>query len=148
EQWRKTYGYCQPMRYVFDRMSQGKGEIMAVMDLAEEYPKECLEKYGAIKGGYSFEDKKIFKPLQAADMLAWETYNHMRAVVLRNSSDPGTENFQYLRRRPSKLTVAWLTDVQMKKMVDDMTEREARTGEMPFWTKDASPVSEEGFGMV
>lgn len=94
EQWRKKFAYTQSMRYVFDRMSQGKGEIMAVMDTAKKHPKECLEKYGAIEGGYSFQDKKAFKALQAADMLAWETYNHMRTIVLTNSSSPGTHNFR------------------------------------------------------
>jgi Protein of unknown function (DUF3800) len=148
EQWRKKFAYTQPMQYVFDRMSQGKGEIMAVMDTAIRHPKDCLEKYGAVKDGYSFQDKRAFKPLQAADMLAWETYNHMRTVVIPNSSSLGTANFRYLRDKPSKVVTSWLTDAQVKKMADNMIAREAETGLMPFWTEGDSPISEEGHGMI
>ncbi|HJU12510.1 MAG TPA: DUF3800 domain-containing protein [Candidatus Binataceae bacterium] len=148
EQWRKKYRHRGAMRYVFDRMSQGKGEIMSVMDVAKEFPDEALQKYGLLKGNYSFEDKRGIKPLQAADMLAWETYNHMRSVVLKNSSSSGTPNFQYLRQHPSRLIVAWLTEAQVKKMVDQMLAHEEHTGTLPFWTHGSSPVSEEGFGMV
>ena len=147
EQWRTKFGYTQPMRYVFDRMSQGKGEIMAIMDTAMEFPSDCLKKYGVVKGGYSFEDKRAFKPLQAADMLAWETYNYMRTVVIPNRpSDPGTRNFQQLRKRPFPLTIAWQTDAQVKKMIDQMTEYESQTGKLPFWNESGVPPTfPEGF---
>jgi len=37
---------------------------------------------GIARGGWSFQDHRVVLPLQAADILAWETLWHMQNVVL------------------------------------------------------------------
>ena len=66
------------MRYVFDRMSRGKGEIMSVMDRAI-VSSERDSKMTGIKplSGYSFDNKAEILPLQAADIYAWTALQQM-----------------------------------------------------------------------
>jgi hypothetical protein len=73
--WRLKYGITGPMRYVFDRMGKGKGEIEAIFD--ELIRDGDGEAFGIIAGGYSFQNKDGLAPLQAVDILAHESYRHM-----------------------------------------------------------------------
>jgi len=79
--WRRQFEGSGTLRYVFDRMgaNSGKGEIMRVMDEARKTSKrEALGTGVIVLGGYSFEDKKDFLPLQAADILAWAGFQYAR----------------------------------------------------------------------
>ena len=76
------------MKYIFDQMgsNQGKGEIMAVMDAAISKSK----KEGKLTGvppltGYSFEDKTVVLPLQAADIFAWTVLQQMHKRLSKRS---------------------------------------------------------------
>jgi hypothetical protein len=50
--------------------------------------RECLlhpenaDRYGIVPDGVQFQSKKAFKPLRAADILAWQTQNFMRRIVM------------------------------------------------------------------
>lgn len=82
--WRYQYGITGPIQYVFDRMAQGKGEIEAILD--DVIAKGHGEKFGLEAGGYSFQNKVALFPLQAADILAHETYRcTLNEVVSKNS---------------------------------------------------------------
>lgn len=76
--WHETYAKGQGIQYVFDKMGKGRGEIHDIWKMAEQEPVEA-EKCGLCPGpdGYSFQSKKDFKPLQAADILAWNMYTAM-----------------------------------------------------------------------
>jgi len=68
------------IQYVFDRMTKGHGEIGdlfsdLVHDPAGDY-------FGIHEGGWSFQSKKRFLPLQSADILACEAYRYMRDHVI------------------------------------------------------------------
>ena len=57
-------------------------------------------KYGMEKGsGCSFQDRGLFKPLQAADILAWQLNWHMRNVIMMGKDDVRDShlNFTMLR---------------------------------------------------
>jgi hypothetical protein len=60
------------MQYVFDRMSHGKGEIISAIEYHIASGRASLS--GLESGGYSFQSKVGLPPLQAADILAHETY--------------------------------------------------------------------------
>lgn len=90
ENWRKDYSITAPMRYVFDQMGKGIGEVKEVWD------KETIDRYGLFERlglepesaqGISFEDKRYFKPLQAADILACQQRNHLCKVILAGKDD-------------------------------------------------------------
>jgi len=73
-QWRRRFEPSATMHYVFDQMTKGHGksEIIRVMDAArDESKRESLGSGVIVLGGYTFEDKKKFPPLQASDILAW-----------------------------------------------------------------------------
>jgi hypothetical protein len=59
------------------------GEINAVFETAlkEGYEKALLE-HGICRDGWSFQDKANVLPLQAADMLAWESLHYMQKTFL------------------------------------------------------------------
>jgi hypothetical protein len=77
--WRQDFGVQGPLRYVFDRMSEGKGEIEAILSEMSQSDGEAL---GLETGGWSFENKKHLIPLQCADILANQGYRHMSKCVL------------------------------------------------------------------
>jgi len=89
--WRMKYNHKEPIQFVFDRLSKGQGEISSVMQ-------HCLSDgidngFGIEPSGWSFQDKSRILPLQAADILAWETLHHMRSVVLAgNGKTRGSYN--------------------------------------------------------
>jgi hypothetical protein len=80
--WRKKYEQKSSMKYVFDQMGKGKGEIMAVLDAAIKQSK----RESAVTGvppltGYGFEDKKLICPLQASDVAAWTSFQMFQHYV-------------------------------------------------------------------
>ncbi len=55
---------------------------------------EARTRYGlADYDGVLFQSKKVFRPLHAADILAWQMHNHMRKVIL-----PGCQPHEELAR--------------------------------------------------
>jgi len=68
-------------------MSKGKGEIDQVFEHHLAGGKQAAMLAGISIGGWSFQDHRIVLPLQAADILAWETLWHMQKVVLPKEAD-------------------------------------------------------------
>lgn len=79
--WMRYANYHEPMQYVFDRMSnlKSKNEINLVFD--DLYRHGIHNRFGIEPGGYSFESRKAFIPLQAADIIAWESFTYMKRHV-------------------------------------------------------------------
>jgi hypothetical protein len=98
--WRMRYGYKDPVKFVFDRMSKGAGEINAIFEQALKEGDEKALAHGISREvGWSFENKSKFIPLQAADILAWEALYHMRRVFLAHSQTARRKSFQALSER-------------------------------------------------
>lgn len=95
KKWRNENSIVRPMNYVFDRMSKGKGEIMAQFDVPIRYPEFGMKDFGTSEGCYSFADKAYIVPLQAADLCAWEVYRSMNT-----RSEPFRDSFKRLFRPP------------------------------------------------
>jgi hypothetical protein len=81
ENYRRKFTITTPMRYVFDRGSLGQDQIESVWKHCHLHDSSG-EKYGIVPDGVMFQNKGTFKPLQAADILAWQTQNHMRRTVM------------------------------------------------------------------
>jgi hypothetical protein len=99
KQWRQQYAPAKKLKYIFDRMSKGKGEIIAIFDDYNEYPDN---KIGAIPGGFAFEDKKEVVELQAADIFAWHMFQQMQEHELRGL--PIRPELSYLMGMPHQTT--------------------------------------------
>jgi len=81
DNWRQKFSISIPMQYVFESGSLGEDQLRQIW-------KDCLlhkhsqERYGIVPNGVMFQDKRLFKPLQAADILAWQMQNNMRRTVM------------------------------------------------------------------
>jgi len=130
-QHRARYKVVPPIQYVFDQGSP-QTQIKAVWDVIGGDPMHAV-KYGLAPDGYGFQDKKIFKPLQSADILAWQMRNHMRRVMIEGKDDvrschPG---FKMLRAdRP--MQIGFFSEPQMRKVFTDLEEYEQKHGKRPY----------------
>jgi len=80
-QWRKTYHPTSSLEYVFDQLPKGtgvKGEIMSVMDAAM---RKSRSEPNPLFDGYAFQSRAAIVPLQASDILAWTTFQHMQGIA-------------------------------------------------------------------
>jgi hypothetical protein len=76
--WRDKHGYREPVQYVFDRLSEGKGEIDEMFNIYVSGQDDALRRYGIYKDCWSFQDKAQVVQLQAADVWAYENFRYMR----------------------------------------------------------------------
>jgi hypothetical protein len=97
--WRKRHGHTEPIQYIFDEMSKGKGEINAVFERVLSEGAEQMQAFGVAKGGWSFQSKSAVLPLQAADILAWESYNYMQKTYLPEIKQPMRKSFEVLTEK-------------------------------------------------
>ena len=101
EVWREKNDVCEPIEYIFDRMTKGpsKKEIESVFAQAES-ESDSLHRYGIYKGCHSFRDKCEITPLQAADIFAWSAYQRiLKHATGKETSQIAKETFNYFNRR-------------------------------------------------
>jgi len=130
--WRMQYKIATPMQYIFDRIQTGtgrKGEIMQIWKEMDADP-DSTSKFGFVKeDGYQFQDKKVFKPLQAADILAWHMYDHMSNVILKGKSDVRDMRPTFMPLREDRpMDLGWFTEEQLIKWFQDMKRLEQKSG--------------------
>ncbi len=141
--WHETYAKGQGIKYVFDKMGKGCGEIQDIWKMAAQEPIEA-GKCGLCPDGYSFQSKRDFNPLQAADILAWNMYaaildgpKHGRPAYLRPYFKVLTEG------RP--MGIGFFDEQEMKSFFDQQKEYESRTGKpawlVPKWKIHYMPTS-------
>jgi hypothetical protein len=122
--WRQDSMITHPVRYVFDwemRTSAKRREIEKVFDLIcrpQNLP--TAQTLGVEPGGYSFEHKEEFKPLQAADILAWQMRSYMRTIWPSGKEDvslchPGFR----LLREDQEMDLGFFTEENLEKFVED-----------------------------
>jgi hypothetical protein len=152
-QWYRKFGKGKPIQYVFEDR-KGMGKVRQVFDMLKEKPAEA-EKIGFrnLSDGLSFQNSRFSKPLQAADILAWNMYAHMRDIVLLGLPDTPRPYFEKLRlNRPMNL--GFLSEEQIQDNFDDMRKyQEERGGKRAYLLPRAmqklygaecgEPVSEE-----
>jgi hypothetical protein len=100
--WRMTYGYTtQPIEFVFDQLSKGKGEINQVFEAALKEGAEKALLHGVSRdAGWSFQSKAKILPLQAADILAWESLHYMQKVFLPEEKEKPRKSYLALLEKP------------------------------------------------
>jgi len=116
--WRLNSGITLPTRYIFDRMGKGRDEIGALWEgVPGEDWKEQI--FGMERDGFSFQNKANLKPLQAADILAWQTNWHMRNVVTagKHDLDDCHPHFKILRL-DQEMDLGFLTEENFKNTIE------------------------------
>jgi Protein of unknown function (DUF3800) len=135
--WRKNIQIALPVRYVFDwemNKSQKRAEIAKIFEILSSPANEALaECYGVERSGFSFEHKEEFKPLQAADILAWQMRSHMRKVWTLGRDEPSICHPGFmLLREDQEMDLGFMTEAQLNTFVKRTEEWEKKMG--PFVT--------------
>jgi|SRR5579872_38059 len=143
--WRQKYKITQPMQYVFESGTVGQKQIAEVWDDRLRH-EGAEEKYGFAPDGVLFENKRLFKPLQAADILAWQMQNQMRRTVLlghksETSIHPG---FKVLRANRT-MELGFYSREQMKQVMVNSKEFHDKHGVWP-WEPEARQYSKITLG--
>jgi len=130
--WRMDFNVTAPMQYIFDSVPKGlgrKGQIMQIWQEIDADP-EAETKFGlSRRDGYQFQDKKIFKPLQAADILAWHMYDHMEHVVSKGLDDIKAMRKSFMPLRDGReAKLAWFTKSQLESYLEGLRELEKKSG--------------------
>jgi hypothetical protein len=134
ENWRFEHKITGPMRYIFDRGSLGEDQIKKVWDDSALH-EGAERRYGIVPTGVMFQDKTVFKPLQAADILAWQMQNHMKRTVMMGKSphDPRLAHDGFLQLRANRKTdLGFFSTDQMRKVFDDAQACKVKTGKWPW----------------
>ncbi len=121
--WRRRSGITLPLRYVFDwemQRTPKREEIQGILDrISGQQDQRVAELLGLEPQGYGFEHKQEFKPLQAADILAWQMRRHMRKIAPLGHDDEKLYHpwFRMLREDQASDDCGFFTEEQIDKFV-------------------------------
>jgi len=113
-----------PVRYTFDwemQHTEKRKEITTLLDvITGQNDQEVANMLGLEPSGYGFEHKEKFKPLQAADILAWQIRSYMRKIWPLGGEDvslchPGFE----LLRKDQSMDLGFFTRENIDTFVRD-----------------------------
>lgn len=143
-QWYASYGSGKAVQYVFDRTGKGVGEITAIFDIAKERP-EWAAKLGfrpSEPDGIAFQNKEYFRPLQAADILAWNMRSFMQGEISKGWPETPARLRSYFQalRKPS-VRIGFMRDRDLEKAALDIAEYEEREGK-PAYTMTRRQLKE------
>jgi hypothetical protein len=125
-EWREKSLISLPMQYFFDWEMQRSTKRKEISGIWENMLDAWADKIGTNKEGYSFEHKEYFKPLQAADILAWQMNNHIRKILPFGEdrlelAHPGFT----LLRKDQEVDLVFFTPAQLEKFVRQYEQLEA-----------------------
>jgi hypothetical protein len=100
ERWRSQCGYTEPIQFVFDRLSKGKGDIEDALEIAASGGQDAVRRFGIYQDGWSFQNKANVTQLQAPDIWAYENYRYAvdRYFVPVSERKPLRESYRVLRK--------------------------------------------------
>jgi hypothetical protein len=139
--WRKQFSVDVPIQYVFESGSPGEDQIHQIW-------KDCLlykhseDRFGVVPEGVMFQNKRHFKPLQASDILAWQTQNHMRRTVMigRDPIDRSLAHKGFLMLRENRpLELAFYSREQIREAMDNTKAYHDEKGVWP-WEPETGAV--------
>jgi hypothetical protein len=135
--WRERYGISLPIRYVFDwemDHTSKKIEITRLLDvIATPHNVEVARMLGVEPQGYSFEHASEFKPLQAADILAWQMRRHMQRIwPLRHDDESICHRGFRLLREDQEMDLGFFTEQQLEEFVKQNEEVERQGHQLPI----------------
>jgi hypothetical protein len=142
QEWYAKYGQGKAVQYIFDRMGKGKGEILQIFEEMKEL-RQVATPLGINPDdpdGFSFQNKAVFKPLQASDILAWNMRSHMRDAMAAGMSETTPPRlrpyFTYLRdgggNSKVPIRVGFFRDRHLEQAAVDIFEYEEREGKPAF----------------
>ncbi|HUB17685.1 MAG TPA: DUF3800 domain-containing protein [Acidobacteriaceae bacterium] len=134
-EWYARFGDGKGVRYIFENRC-GSGKIGQQWELMKERP-DVVSNFGARPmhpDGLLFRDKRYFKPLQAADILAWNAYHYFAPQVVAplESIPPTPKPYIDALWTPS-VRLSFMNEAQLKEGFAAMKEYEEREGKRSYW---------------
>jgi hypothetical protein len=117
--WREESSISLPMQYVFDWETPGTLKHEEISNTMGNIDEKLKPMFGMDGGGYSFQHRQNYKPLQAADILAWQMNSHMRKIypLGRDSLDVVHPGFAILRQ-DQEMNLGFFTEANIKDWVE------------------------------
>lgn len=121
--WRDQYHHREPVQYVFDRVSQGKGEIDAMFGILVQGGDDAMGRYGIYRDCWSFQDKAEVSQLQAADIWAYENYRYAVDTFFpqKKGMPEKPPRQSYLALRNSPCVVRYHIRASLQQLIDEAT---------------------------
>lgn len=85
--WREKSMIALPMQYILDWESLESPKRVEITNTLESVHPKLKSLFGLEDGGYQFQKKKYFKPLQAADILAWQMNTYMPKIYPQGETE-------------------------------------------------------------
>lgn len=128
-EWREKSLISLPMQYVFDWEKPGTPKHIEISELFNTVHEKLRPLFGLDGGGYSFQHRNHYKPLQAADILAWQMNNHMRKILPlgQDSHDVLHPGFRILRE-DQEMDLGFFSESTIKKWVERIEKYESEHG--------------------
>jgi hypothetical protein len=89
--WRKQSLISHPMQYIFDWEKPGTRKHTEISELMTNVHEKLKPMFGLDTGGFSFQHRQAFKPLQAADILAWQMNAYMPKIYPQGETEADIE---------------------------------------------------------
>ena len=128
-EWRAKSLISLPMQYIFDWETPGSpkhAEISAMMSNVHERLRPL---FGLDAGGFSFQRRQFSKPLQAADILAWQMNRYIPRIYPQ-----GEINFDALHagfrilRKDQEMNIGYFSESNMQAWINRILGYEEKYG--------------------
>jgi hypothetical protein len=131
-EWRAKSLISQPMQYVFDWEDSWTPKYKEISGLMGGVHEKLKPMFGLDSGGFMFQRKQVYKPLQAADILAWQMNNHMRKIYPNGENEENLpkvlhEGFRQLRQ-DQEMDLGFFTETNMQAWITKIEAFEAENG--------------------
>jgi hypothetical protein len=131
--WRIKSQISLPMQYVFDWEEPWTAKYKEITGLMGGVHEKLKPFFGLDGGGFSFQHKEVYKPLQAADILAWQMNNYMPKIYPHGECEENLDNFLHsgfkLLRMDQEMDLGFFTESYMKAWIKKIDEYEETYGQ-------------------
>jgi hypothetical protein len=127
-EWRLRCAKGSKVQYFFDRNTKGtniRTEIQRIEETIRKIPGD-IERFGLTEDGFSEQSKSNFRPLQAADVLAWQWSHFMMAKS--GLGNPGSFYGPWQMIDifdPKRYDCGWIERKNFQKWVSEVYEHES-----------------------
>jgi hypothetical protein len=128
-EWREKSLISLPMQYIFDWEEPGTRKHTEISALMSNVHEKLKPLFGLDNGGFSFQHKNCFKPLQAADILAWQMNSYMPKIYPQ-----GETNFDQLKygfailRADQEMDLGFFSETNMQAWIQRIEKYESEHG--------------------
>ena len=119
------------MQYIFDWEKPGTPKHLEITQLMTNVHDKVKPLFGLDTGGFSFQPRDKFKPLQAADILAWQMNAYMPKIYPRAETEEDLKKLHpgfLALRADQEVTLGFYTQSNLQAWLDQVIEFEATQG--------------------